>query len=506
MYGDLCRRAAAGTAAAVLPALAMLTLVSVPAHAQDDPVSLPPLVLRLADDAPCTGASETTVESRPWTWRALQLARSWELSTGEGVTVGVVSTGVGDELAALGGRVAAIGDAGEDCVGHGSFVAGLIAGTADGDAPVAGVAPDARVLAARGTDERGAPDADSLAEGIRGAVDGGASVVYVGLALRGESEEVAAAVEEAVEADVLVVAPAAPDVAEEEAPRGEELPQQDYWPASMPQVLSVIDFGPQDARPEGAPLPLYADLAAPGGAVVGVGPQGGGHYLGSGSSLAAAHVAGAAALVRSYQPELDAGEVFRRLTASAYPDIVPRLDVVAALTTFLDVPGTVPEPAPGVVPPAAPDEPAERALWAAGIGVAVALLVAALIAVVPRGKARGWRPAGEEPPGAPPGGGRGDGGGRVRQRRETEPEGDHAADSGRIELPDAVPQSRTPATPGGGTPMTPHGGTPMSGQRTGDHWLPQAGPTGMVPSQPPVPPRPPVPPTGGHDAGGGGGR
>ena len=49
------------------------------------------------------------------------------LADGGGVTVGVVDSGVGTAIPALGGRVTAVGDAGTDCVGHGSFAAGLIA-------------------------------------------------------------------------------------------------------------------------------------------------------------------------------------------------------------------------------------------------------------------------------------------------------------------------------------------------------------------------------------------
>uniref|UniRef100_UPI0030C76966 S8 family serine peptidase n=1 Tax=Streptomyces lonarensis TaxID=700599 RepID=UPI0030C76966 len=376
---------------------------------------------------------------------------------------------------------------GVDCVGHGSFAAGLIAGAAEGDGAVAGVAPDAEVVAARGTAERGAPDAETAAAGVRAAVAGGASVLYLGVALRGEHEGLTQAVEEALAADVVVVAPAAPDVSPEQLPAGEELPPRDYWPAAMPEVLSVLDFGPQDARADGAPLPLAADLAAPGGDVVGIGPAGQGHFLGTGPSLAAAHVAGAAVLVRAHTPELDRQEVVERLLNPAYPDVVPRLDVVASLTAFLGEPVALPEPGPAVVPPPAPTGPATRALWTAGIGLAVVLVVGALIAVVPRGKARGWRPAGSVPP--PPGdGGAPEPGARAQRRAEK------AAAKARVSLDKAapvglapvVPQSAgVPATPGTGVPLAPAGGTDAAAAHGGGP-VPQRH-LPMTPSVPPVP-------------------
>ncbi|MFX4290896.1 S8 family serine peptidase [Streptomyces bohaiensis] len=496
MFGDRSRRAAAGTAGAVLAAGVMLSLTSLPAHADDEPVTLPPLALELADDVACTAASDTTAESRPWTWRALQLTRARQLSSGEGVTVGVVGTGVGADVPALSGRLTAVGEAGVDCVGHGSFAAGLIAGAAAEDGAVAGVAPAAEVVAARATTERGAPDAATAAAGVRAAVEGGASVIWVGVALRGQHDGLTEAVDEALAADVVVVAPAAPDVSPEQLPAGEELPPRDYWPAAMPQVLSVLDFGPQDVRADGAPLPLAADLAAPGGDVVGIGPEGQGHFLGTGPSLAAAHVAGAAALVRSHAPELDREEVVERLLRPAYPDVVPRLDVVASLTSFLGRPVALPEPEPAVVPPPAPAEPATRALWTAGIGAAVVLVVGALIAVVPRGKARGWRPAGSAPP--LPGDGPAVPGPRPRRRAERAEEraGASRHEEAAVGLAPVVAQSAgVRATPGTGAPLAPRGETDAAAPHGGGGMAQQR-------HRPMTPSVPPLPPAGGGSGGG----
>ncbi|MFI1331710.1 S8 family serine peptidase [Streptomyces sp. NPDC020845] len=392
MPSDRYRRAAALAAAAALPALVM----SPPAHADDgDPVSLPPLRLRMAADDSCAAASVKTAEARPWTHQALQLSRSWQLSRGAGVTVAVVDTGVGQQSPALSGRVTAEGTAGQDCVGHGSFAAGLIAAAPTGKGAVTGVAPAARILAVRGTDTRGNPSAQLVADGIRSAVDNGADVVYVGQALATGGKELTEAVAYAGSKDVLIVAPVAPDVAPEGADGKPDTRARAYWPARIPHVLSVVDYGPAGTRPKGAPPALDPDLAAPGDAVVGIGPKGSGHYIGSGSSLAAAHVAGAAALIRSYQPDLSAAQVSRRLLEAAYPDAVPKLDAYAGLTAVLptDGPAAEAEAAPAHIPPAASDTPRVRALMIGGGALVVVLLVGAAMVIVPLGKARGWRPA-----------------------------------------------------------------------------------------------------------------
>ncbi|MFF7649511.1 S8 family serine peptidase [Streptomyces sp. NPDC007983] len=390
------RRTAARAVAAALLATAPLAAQAPPAAA--DSVELPVIPAVLGPDAPCTKASGETARDEPWTRQALGLSRSWRLADGHGVTVGVVDTGVGTDIPALTGRVTAAGDAGTDCVGHGSFAAGLIAAAPGKGSGVAGAAPAARILAVRGTDSRGNPTADRLASGIRAAVDGGAKVVYVGRAVPTGKSVLTAAVAYATRNDALVVAPFAPDAMPDDPETNEPAePAPWYWPAAAPGVLSVMDYGPDGSRPKNAPEMDGADLAAPGDVAVSVGPSGSGHFIGSGSSLAAANVAGAAALVRSRHPGMSAAQVSRQLVTAAYPAVPPRLDPYAALTTVLtDRQGTTPRPAPAKIPPAASPQPRHRALLIAGAGGGVVLLVAAAAVVIPRGRARGWRPAGQE--------------------------------------------------------------------------------------------------------------
>lgn len=379
---------------AVAAVLLVVSSAAVPAAA--DSVGLPAVRSVLGADEPCVAASAEHASGQPWALAALGNTRSLTLSQGAGVTVAVVDTGVSTGVSGLSGRVSALGGAGVDCVGHGTFAAGLIAaaGTADGGA--AGLAPRARILAVRGTDERGNASVARVAAGIREAADAGASVVYVGVALADGKSELTNAVAYASRKDALVVAPLAPDALPKDPATGDLVaPEPWYWPAAAPGVLAVTDYGPDGSRPDNAPSVSGADLAAPGDAVVGIGPRGDGHFIGSGASLAAAHAAGAAALVRSRHPEMSATEISRQLTEAAYPAAPPRLDPYAALTAVLaETPGATPRPAKAVVPAAVSQEPRRRALVVAAAGAGVLLLVAALAVVVPRGRARGWRPAG----------------------------------------------------------------------------------------------------------------
>ncbi|MCW2947866.1 MAG: putative secreted in-like serine protease, partial [Actinoallomurus sp.] len=379
-------RAVASVAASTLPLLcsafpgaASAAASSGPSAAAPGPVGLPVIPSVLAPGQPCTGASPTQVHAQPWTVQALSLPRAWELTQGSGVTVAVVDTGVATDAPALAGRVTAAGGAGSDCVGHGSFAAGLIAAGVD-DAGGGGVAPQARILAVRGTGPRGVTTPGAVASGIRSAVDGGARVVYVGTALTTGKNELTAAVAYATRKDALVVAPAAPDVAP--TPVGAATPDttaRPYYPAFIPQVVAVEDYGPDGSRPQGAPDVFAADLAAPGDAVVSVGPKGPGGFIGSGSSLAAASAAGAAALVRAYQPRLTAAQVERRLVATAYPAATPMLDPYAAVAgvSSTAATSTPPEPAASIrMPGHASSVPRTRALIIAAVGGGLVALAA----------------------------------------------------------------------------------------------------------------------------------
>lgn len=359
---------------------------------------LPALPSVLPDDpgrSACTPASKTKAEKEDWSRQRLDLGRVHRHGQGEGVTVAVVDTGVASSAAALKGRVTSRGEGGEDCVGHGTFVANLVAGAGGGTPGLSGVAPRARVLGLRGTDALGRPDAARVAEALRAAVDAKADVITVSVALPKRSAELTSAVREARRAGVVVVAAATPDPP---AATADPVPARQYWPASEPGVISVVDMVPSGARPDQALETSGVDLAAPGAGIVSGGPRGTGHFLGAGPSLAAAYTAGAAAVVRGAHPEASADEVAHRLVSTAYPADVPQLDAYAAVTAVADPAARTGDErtAEAVRLPdtAAADRAAHRATLLTLGGAAGVLAVVWAAVMVPRARARGWRPAG----------------------------------------------------------------------------------------------------------------
>ncbi|MFI2782374.1 S8 family serine peptidase [Streptomyces sp. ALB3] len=349
-----------------------------------------------ADEVACTPASREKARKQDWSRQRLDVDRLHRHSTGAGVTVALIGTGVDPGAEGLKGRVDAVGTAGDDCVGLGTFLAGLIAGTG-GDSPrLAGLAPGAEILALRGTDRRGRASAGLVVEALREATAARADVIAVAVALPGQDAALSGAVAEARRAGAVVVAAAAP----EPPSRGgtEEIRSRTYWPAGDPGVLSVADMLPGGARPDGSVPTGGIDLAAPGAGVVSGGPRGDGHYLGGGVAVATAYAAGAAALVRAAHPDESPDDVVRRLTATAYPADIPQLDAYAAVTTVLGAPAGAPGAERATDPvtvrdTSAADRATGRATLFVLLGSAAVLSVLWAGFAFSRARARGWRPA-----------------------------------------------------------------------------------------------------------------
>lgn len=294
----------------------------------------------------CTKPSQVHVNAVPWAQQSLNLTRAGRYSQGAGVTVGVVDTGVSPQAPLLAGRVQTIGDAAQDCVGHGTLLAGLIAASPAPGGGFSGMAPKARIIGARGTDALGNASVGQVAAGITAAVTAGAKVVVVSAALPRSSAVLNSAIASAKAHDVLLVAPAAPD----SKPQKEDTSPAAYWPAAGDGVLSVVDIDIDGGRPQDdAPVPGRADLAAPGNGITGIGPSGTGYYVANGPSVAAALVAGTAALVRAQRPELSAVAVAARLRATAAHATVPLLDPAGALSMVLPTTGPAMPPDGGAL-------------------------------------------------------------------------------------------------------------------------------------------------------------
>ncbi|MET7945287.1 type VII secretion-associated serine protease mycosin [Micromonospora sp. NPDC005324] len=281
------------------------------------------------------------VRDEQWQLDELQAETAWRSSTGRGVTVAVVDSGVDGNHPDLVGQVlpgkdlvGPGGAPGPDPVGHGTTVAGLIAGRNDDKRGVVGLAPDARILPVRVLDEENRyDDALIVAQGVRWAVDNGARVINLSLGGSGDSPALAAALDYAFVRDVVVVA-CTGNLATSTSTKV-------WYPAREPGVIAVSGLErSSDNMWSGSITGRATVLTAPASGLVGAKPPGG-YWRVQGTSFAAPLVAATAALVRSRYPQMPAGEVVNRLLVTAR-DLGPTgrddrfgygaVDPVAALT------------------------------------------------------------------------------------------------------------------------------------------------------------------------------
>ena len=356
---------------------ALLALMSPPAGACSNPAPAHPVLTE-----------------RPWAQRMLDPAAVWPVSTGKGVTVAVIDSGVDADHPQLRPRGAVL--RGEDfhlqgelpgsfdCDSHGTAVASIVAGRSVRGVGFAGIAPGATILPVRVSD-RGVTDSGAveaidpvvLARGIWYAVDHGATVINLSLAGSGDHPLIRDAVANAVQHDVLVVA------ATGNGQRGRAA--QRSYPAAYEGVLGVGAVDENGQRLPASQIGPQVDLVAPGARVLAA-TRAGGHQYWQGTSFAAPFVAATAALVRSAWPKLTAAQVAERILATATP--APggkgsREYGAGLVNPYRAVTDGLTSAAPAAVPPLVapvPAAPRERAPVVPIMGGAVALSLTLLLA------------------------------------------------------------------------------------------------------------------------------
>ena len=262
--------------------------------------------------------------------QALTLEKAHRWSTGKGVRVAVIDTGVDLDHPDLRGRIARVsnfvehGEQGFTTDVHGTAVAGVIAATTNNEVGIVGVAPRAEILALKacwpkrpGTREA-VCDTYTLARAIDFAITQGAQILN--FSLGGPHDPLLARlIGAALERGIVVVAADAGD-------------GRRSFPADLSGVIGVlgVDQVPAAARPRGSP----SGLGAPSVDILTTVPHGSYDFF-SGSSLAAAQVSGVAALLLEREPQLTparVAEILRRTSRNHSP---LQVDACAALAEAL---------------------------------------------------------------------------------------------------------------------------------------------------------------------------
>ncbi len=189
--------------------------------------------------------------------------------------------------------------------GHGTHVAGIAAAETDNQVGIAGISWGAQLMPVKVLDEYGNGWYSDVIAGIVYAADNGANIINLSLG----GEESSQALQEAVNyghvQGVLLIA----------ATGNTGGPV--FYPAACDHVLSVGATDADDLRPGFSNYGPETDVAAPGVSIYSTWPRLDGYWHKSGTSMAAPHVAGLAALIWSVRPDLANDQVAQAISQTA---------------------------------------------------------------------------------------------------------------------------------------------------------------------------------------------
>ncbi|MFH8610506.1 S8 family peptidase [Streptomyces sp. NPDC018029] len=233
-------------------------------------------------------------------------------AAGEGATAYVIDTGVRVSHKDFGGRAVSGFDAvdnddnADDGNGHGTHVAGTIAGEAHG------VAKKAKIVAVRVLDDQGSGTTEQVVAGIDWVTKNhqGPSVANMSLG-GGADEALDAAVQKAIDAGVTFAVAAG----------NESTDASQGSPARVKDAITVASSTKDDKQSDFSNYGSVVDIYAPGSDITSAWNTGDDATKTiSGTSMATPHVVGAAAVYVAAHPDAKPADVAKALTDGATPD------------------------------------------------------------------------------------------------------------------------------------------------------------------------------------------
>ncbi|MEU8958351.1 S8 family serine peptidase [Streptomyces sp. NPDC048518] len=277
------------------------------------------VVLAVASGALAPGAVAEDVRPKQWYLDAMSAQQLWKESTGRGIKVAVVDTGV-RETPGLKGRLrpgrdvtGMHGDARNDYDGHGTTMAELIAGSGQAGG-LRGLAPEAELIPIRtGLGKQSESKTSDSAAAIRAAADSDARIISMSFGGPYPYPDTKAAVKYAQSRGKLLFA----SVGNEAKKEGSV-----SYPAAYPGVIGVAAADKTGKVAKTSEFGPHVDLAAPGLNIPRWCDASFRSYCenGSGTSFGTAIASASAALVWSKHPDWTANQVLRVLIDTAGRD------------------------------------------------------------------------------------------------------------------------------------------------------------------------------------------
>lgn len=242
--------------------------------------------------------------------------QAWDVTTGSPtVIVAVVDSGADFLHPDLQGKLIAGWDFinndadPTDDQGHGTHVAGIVGALTNNGEGVAGIGYQTRLLIVKVLDASNAGTYSGIAQGIIYAVDHGASIINLSLGGTSFSQTLLDAVEYAWNRGVLLVAAA-----------GNYASSNPFYPASFEHVMGVAATDASDNRWSSSNYGSYISVSAPGVNIYSTNwnkTTGTGYGYRTGTSMAAPHVSGVAALLLAQDPSRSNAQLWNIIESTA---------------------------------------------------------------------------------------------------------------------------------------------------------------------------------------------
>ncbi len=253
---------------------------------------------------------------------------AWGFTTGGGTRVAIIDSGVAADNPDISPQVAERVNFSDktivvpddyDRYGHGTHVAGIVAAIANNSTGVAGVCPSCSILDVKVLNDSGSGSSSAIAKGIDWAAGHGAKVINMSLGQRVSSRTLEAAVNNAWNQGVVIVAAA-----------GNTGTQAQMYPGAYANVIAVAATDNNDTKASFSTYGKWVDVAAPGVSVYSTFPNhpfalqsqygsSEGYDILSGTSMASPIVAATAALAWSTPSGTSNASVRTTVESSADP-------------------------------------------------------------------------------------------------------------------------------------------------------------------------------------------
>ncbi|MFE5667806.1 S8 family serine peptidase [Streptomyces niveus] len=259
------------------------------------------------------------VQSKQWYLDAMRVDDIWKSSTGKGIKIAVIDTGVNASTPSLKGQVLKGLDATEtdgttnDYDGHGTNMAELIVGTGAGGG-VKGLAPGAKIIpmrmANKDFEEKHKSNTRDNSNAIRAAADGDAKIIN--MSIGGEFVD-------AVEKEAVEYAHSKGKLLFAAVGNTGDKANKPGYPANYPEVVGVAATDREGQVAEYSQHGDFVDIAAPANDIPGWCDETFTKYCDGdgGTSSATALASATAALIWSANPDWTANQVLRVMFESA---------------------------------------------------------------------------------------------------------------------------------------------------------------------------------------------